>query len=136
MLEQWSHQHAVALHFIEPGKPLQHAFCESFHSRVRDECLNEHWFLGLADARQLVEAWRQDDHQARPHSALGYQTPVEFAQRAIMAATALPEDDGLSSCLDQTTGAGQQRRSLCYLAPKHWSWSVQRSAIAELFLAL
>ena len=96
VLEQWSHQHAVALHFIEPGKPVQNAFCESFHSRVRDECLNEHWFLGLADARQLVEAWRQDDHQERPHSALGYQTPVEFAQRAIMAATVLPDDDGLS----------------------------------------
>ena len=96
VLEQWAHQHAVTLHFIDPGKPIQNAFCESFHGRVRDECLNEHWFLGLGDARRLVEAWRQDDHQERPHSALGYQTPVAFAQGAVMATAAWPEDDGLS----------------------------------------
>ena len=96
VLEEWAHEHAVTLHFIDPGKPVQNAFCESFHGRVRDECLNEHWFLSLADARQLVEAWRQDYNQDRPHSALGYQTPVEFAQRAITAAASLPEVDGLS----------------------------------------
>jgi putative transposase len=96
VLEAWAHERAVALHFIDPGKPLQNAHCESFHGRLRDECLNEHWFLGLADARQLVEAWRQDYNQHRPHSALDYQTPVEFAHRAATAATALPPDDGLS----------------------------------------
>jgi putative transposase len=96
VLEQWAHEHAVALHFIDPGKPIQNAHCESFHGRLRDECLNEHWFLGLSDARQLVEAWRQDYNRARPHSALGYQTPVEFAHRAATAAAALPADDGLS----------------------------------------
>ncbi len=96
VLEAWAHQHAITLHFIDPGKPVQNAFCESFHGRVRDECLNEHWFLGLGDARQLVEAWRQDYNQERPHSALGYQTPAAFAQGAAMSATALPDDDGLS----------------------------------------
>lgn len=95
VLEEWAHQHAVALHFIDPGKPIQNAHCESFHGRLRDECLNEHWFLGLSDARRIVELWRQDYNQERPHSALGYQTPVEFAQAKIMAAAALP-DDGLS----------------------------------------
>ena len=95
-LEQWAHEHAVILHFIDPGKPVQNAFCESFHSRMRDECLNEHWFLGLTDARRIVDAWRQDYNQARPHSALGYQTPVEFAQGAVMVAASLPENDGLS----------------------------------------
>jgi putative transposase len=94
-LEEWAHQHAVTLHFIDPGKPIQNAHCESFHGRLRDECLNEHWFLGLGDARQIVETWRQDDHQVRPHSALGYQTPVEFAQGTITAVSVLP-DDGLS----------------------------------------
>ena len=96
VLAEWAHRHAVTLHFIDPGKPIQNAHCESFHGRLRDECLNEHWFLGLADARQIVEAWRQDYNQTRPHGALGYQTPVEFAQRAAMAATVLPDDDGLS----------------------------------------
>lgn len=96
VLEQWAHHHAVTLHFIDPGKPVQNAFCESFHGRVRDECLNEYWFLGLADARRLVEAWRQDYNQERPHSALGYQTPAAFAREAARAAASLPEPDGLS----------------------------------------
>lgn len=95
-LEEWAHQRAVTLHFIDPGKPIQNAHCESFHGRLRDECLNEHWFLGLHDARRIVETWRQDYNQERPHSALGYQTPIEFAQGTIMAAAALPDDDGLS----------------------------------------
>lgn len=96
VLEAWAHERAVALHFIDPGKPIQNAHCESFHGRLRDECLNEHWFLGLADARQIVEAWRQDYNRDRPHSALGYQTPVEFAHGTAAAAVALPADDGLS----------------------------------------
>lgn len=94
-LEEWAQQHAVTLHFIDPGKPVQNAPCESFHSRLRDECMNEHWFLGLGDARRIVEAWRQDYNQERPHSALGYQPPVEFAQGTNTAAMTLP-DDGLS----------------------------------------
>jgi putative transposase len=96
VLETWAHQHAVILHFIDPGKPIQNAHCESFHGRLRDECLNEHWFLGLGDARRNVETWRQDYNQVRPHSALGYQTPVEFAQGMIMTAVALSDSDGLS----------------------------------------
>jgi putative transposase len=96
VLEIWAHEHAVTLHFIDPGKPMQNGHCESFHGRVRDECLNEHWFLGLADARQIVEAWRHDYNHERPHSALGYQTPAEFAQSAVKAAISLPADDGLS----------------------------------------
>jgi putative transposase len=95
-LDEWAHQHAVTLHFIDPGKPIQNAHCESFHGRLRDECLNEHWFLGLADARRIVETWRQDYNQERPHSALGYQTPVEFARGIILTAVPLSDDDGLS----------------------------------------
>lgn len=95
-LEQWSHQHAVTLHFIDPGKPIQNAHCESFHSRLRDECLNEHWFLGLSEARRLVEAWRQDYNQARPHSALRYQTPEEFHRACQAPAITRQEVVGLS----------------------------------------
>jgi putative transposase len=86
-LDQWAYQHEVRLHFIDPGKPVQNAFIESFNGRLRDECLNEHWFLSLADARQTVEAWRLDYNQSRPHSALGYRTPEAFR----MAHTAPPD---------------------------------------------
>jgi putative transposase len=105
-LEEWAHQHAVPLPFIDPGQPIPNAHGERFHGRLRDACLNEHWLLGIGDARQIVETWRQDDKQARPPSALGYQTPVECAQGAGRAAASLPADDGLSSCVDQTQGAG------------------------------
>jgi putative transposase len=77
-LDQWAYRRGVWLRFIEPGKPVQNAFVESFQGRLRDECLDRHWFLGLGDARHTVEAWRHDDHQARPHSALGYRPPAEF----------------------------------------------------------
>ncbi len=69
----------VAWHYIEPGKPVQNAFIESFNSRLRDECLNEHVFLTLAEARHIIEAWRLDYNQHRPHSSLGALTPAEFA---------------------------------------------------------
>jgi putative transposase len=70
----------VAWHYIEPGKPVQNAFIESFNSRLRDECLNEHLFGSLAEARQIIEAWRLDYNYARPHSSLGTLTPSEFAE--------------------------------------------------------
>ena len=66
-------------HYIEPGKPVQNAFVESFNSRLRDECLNEHVFLTLAEARETIEAWRYDYNHLRPHSSLGALTPTEFA---------------------------------------------------------
>jgi putative transposase len=66
-------------HYIEPGKPVQNAFVESFNSKLRDECLNEHVFLTLAEARKTIEAWRHDYNHHRPHSSLGALTPTEFA---------------------------------------------------------
>ncbi len=69
----------VAWHYIEPGKPVQNAFIESFNSKLRDECLNEHVFLSLAEARVTIEAWREDYNRLRPHSSLGALTPIEFA---------------------------------------------------------
>src|SRR4051812_17407570 len=77
-VDQWAYERGVRLRFIEPGKPVQNAFVESFQGRLRDECLDRHWFVSLRDARHIVEAWRQDDHRARPHSALGYRPPEEF----------------------------------------------------------
>lgn len=78
-LDQWAYEHGVRLHFIAPGKPVENAFIESFNGRLRDERLNEHWFLGLPDARRIVEAWRCDYNGARPHSRLRYRTPAEVA---------------------------------------------------------
>jgi putative transposase len=66
-------------HYIEPGKPVQNAFIESFNSKLRDECLNEHVFLTLAEARETIDAWRYDYNHRRPHSSLGALTPTEFA---------------------------------------------------------
>jgi hypothetical protein len=82
---QWAYQNGVDWHFIEPGKPIENAYVESFNARFRDECLNENWFTGLTDARLKIEAWRQDYNRHRPHSSLGYRTPEEFAAMATMS---------------------------------------------------
>ena len=79
-LDAWAHRRGVKLHFIEPGKPSQNGYIESFNGKLRDECLNENWFVDLADCRRTVEAWRQDYNTERPHSALDGQTPAEFAR--------------------------------------------------------
>jgi putative transposase len=78
-LDQWACENKVALHFITPGRPMENGYIESFHGKFREECLNEHWFLTLDDARETIESWRIDYNQVRPHSALGYLTPEEFA---------------------------------------------------------
>lgn len=77
-LDQWAYEHGVRLHFIDPGKPQQNGFIESFNGKLRDECLNEHWFLSLADARRIIEDRRIDYNRNRPHSSLGNLTPEEY----------------------------------------------------------
>ena len=81
-LDAWAYARDVKLHFIEPGKPSQNGYIESFNGKFRDECLNEHYFTGIADCRWIVRAWRGDYNQQRPHSALGNRTPVEFKAMA------------------------------------------------------
>lgn len=95
-VDQWAYERGVWLRFIEPGKPVQNAFVESFQGRLRDECLDRHWFLGLTDARHTGAIWRQDYNQARPHSALGYRPPEEF--RRVFEETAIMRQElvGLS----------------------------------------
>ena len=78
-VDVWAYEQGVKLHFIEPGKPVQNAFIESFNGKMRDECLNEHWFISLAEARETIEAWRRDYNEVRPHTSLGNRTPQEFA---------------------------------------------------------
>jgi putative transposase len=76
---RWSDERRVAWHYIEPGKPIQNAFVESFNGRLRDELLNETLFHSLPHARTVLEAWRQDYNAARPHSRLAWLTPLAFA---------------------------------------------------------
>lgn len=78
---RWAEQRGIDLVHIQPGKPTQNSFIESFNGRFRDECLNAHWFENLADARRKVEAWRVDYNEHRPHSSLAYRTPAEFARQ-------------------------------------------------------
>jgi len=77
----WAHQNNVALRFIEPGKPNQNAYVESFNGRFRDECLNEHWFTSLAHARVVIEDWRRDYNEQRPKKELGGVPPAVYAAR-------------------------------------------------------
>ena len=77
----WQQDDRVEWHYIAPGKPTQNGFIESFNGRLRDECLNEHLFSSLPDARRIIEAWRIDYNTKRPHSSLGGLTPTEFAAR-------------------------------------------------------
>jgi putative transposase len=78
---QWATERGIAWHYITPGKPSENGFTESLNGRIRDECLNEHWFLSLEEARAVVEEWRHDYNNVRPHSSLAYETPAEFAAR-------------------------------------------------------
>ena len=77
----WQQERDVEWHYIAPGKPMQNGFVESFNGRLRDECLNEHLFNNLKEARQIIEEWRIDYNTNRPHSSLNGLTPTEFAAR-------------------------------------------------------
>lgn len=79
VLDQWAHRRGVRMHFIEPGKPVQNAFAESFNGRLRDECLNDTWFVSLPEAQVVIESWRRDYNDRRPHSSLRGLTPSEYA---------------------------------------------------------
>jgi putative transposase len=81
LLDQWAYVHDVELDFIQPGKPVQNAFIESFNGKLREECLNANWFETIHDARREIEAWRLDYNRMRPHASLGHLTPREFRQQ-------------------------------------------------------
>ena len=81
VVDQWAYANGVTLHFIDPGKPVQNAFIESFNGKFRDECLNQSWYTSLEEARREIETWRVDYNTVRPHSSLGYLTPEEYAAK-------------------------------------------------------
>ena len=80
VLDEWAYRKGIKLSFIRPGKPVENAFAESFNSRLRDECLNDNWFLSVRHAREVIEAWRKDYNTVRPHSSLGGLAPQEFIE--------------------------------------------------------
>lgn len=84
-LDAWAYARGVTLRFIRPGKPIENAYVESFNGKFRDECLNEHWFVNLADAKLAIEAWRVDYNTVRPHSSLRGRTPQQFATVSVGA---------------------------------------------------
>jgi len=96
----WSDRQKVAWHYIAPGKPVQNAFIESFNGRLRDELLNETLFRSLPHARVVLESWRRDYNTERPHSSLGWQTPLAFAARwhgsSAQRARALSQSEGFA----------------------------------------
>jgi putative transposase len=91
---RWSQEHGVRLHHIEPGKPIQNAYVESFNGKLRDECLNEHDFSSLEQACAVIAGWREQYNRERPHKALAWRTPEEYA--ATLATTTKPESLHLS----------------------------------------
>lgn len=81
VMDEWAFTNQVKLNFIRPGKPVENAFIESFNGKIRDECLNENWFVSLEDARRTIEEWRNDYNENRPHSSLGGLSPNEFVTK-------------------------------------------------------
>jgi len=90
-LEEWAYRRGAQLDVIRPGKPVENAFSESLNGRLRDECLTVHQFTSMAEAQDLIEAWRLDYNQRRPYSSLGHLTPNEFAgqRQALQTAEAV-----------------------------------------------
>ena len=109
-LDEWAYRNGVKLHFIQPGRPVENCFSESFNGKFRDECLNEYWFLDLQDAREKIEPWRIDYNRVRPHSSLGDLTPQEFAATAVLREPSAPSDPPLQ--LVTNTGANWPGLSL------------------------
>ena len=80
-MDLWAYQNGVRIDFSRPGKPTDNVFVESFNGTFRAECLDAHWFTTLTEAKQIVEAWRREYNESRPHRALGERTPREFAHQ-------------------------------------------------------
>ena len=98
VMDRWAYENGVELDFSRRGTPADNALVESFNGRLRQECLNEHWFLSLADARSKIDAWRNFYNQERPHTALAWKTPAEFAREyGSQANWQVPKKVGIST---------------------------------------
>lgn len=86
----WCMERKITLVHIQPGRPQQNGLVESFHARLRDECLNVSWFANLWDARRKITAWQEEYNERRPHSSLGYHTPAAYARQLAASAGSVP----------------------------------------------
>ena len=91
LVDLWAYHHGTRIDFSRPGKPTDNAFIETFNRTLRDECLNIHWFGSIVEAKRLIEAWRIEYNESRPHMALGNKTPSEYCSNIIP----LPQAEGL-----------------------------------------
>jgi len=101
VMDKWAYERGVELDFSRPGKPTDNAKVESFNGRLRQECLNAHWFLSLDDAQAKIEEWRRYYNETRPHSALQWATPSEFARKAWERGEKQPAKEPEISTLDR-----------------------------------
>ncbi len=106
----WQEDRDIEWHYIAPGKPMQNGFVESFNGRLRDECLNEHLFTNLDEARQIIEAWRIDYNTNRPHTSLNGLTPTEFAARPNRGITGTDSPYKRGQIGEQVSGIGISSR--------------------------
>jgi hypothetical protein len=95
----WCIERRIDLRHIQPGRPMQNGHVESFHGKLRDECLNTSWFRNLFDARKQIAAWKRDYNEHRPHSSLQYQTPAEFAKSVSSPSTLLHHRSGQATSM-------------------------------------
>lgn len=110
-LDRWAYEHDVEIDFSRPGKPTDNGLCESFNGRFREECLNAHWFLSLEDATCKIEAWRRYYNEVRPHTALQWRTPMEYAHQCrLQQELVVPKESEIS-----TLGRGGFKGSLQHL---------------------
>jgi putative transposase len=118
--DAWAHRLSIRLDFIAPGKPVQNAYIETFNGKLRDECLNQHWFASLGQARGVLEAWREDFNKTRPHSSLGDVAPELFRARWLAARVVGARPHNASFQVLDWTSVGEQVINV-RASPSQWS---------------
>ena len=89
VFDQWAYRRGIELDFIAPGRPMDNGLIESFNGKLRDECLNMHWFASLAEARRVIERWRVEYNETRPHSSLGNRAPAAYVAELLGVGSSL-----------------------------------------------
>ena len=90
VFDQWAYRRGIELDFIAPGRPMDNGLIESFNGKLRDECLNMHWFESLAEARRVIERWRVEYNETRPHSSLGNRAPAAYVAELLGVGSSSP----------------------------------------------
>jgi len=123
LMDMWAYHHQVRIDFSRPCKPTDNGYVETFNGSLRDECLNVHWFESISEAKAIVEAWRRDYNEVRPHSALMDLAPAEFVRQARVSRTI----EGLVTTENQLSGLSRKAKRFnlaCTwrIGPMGWHW--------------